>query len=124
MEPRRGARDYLAGSVVVAASLRLIKGGGRRIDRFLERAAARIGVREAFQQTGSFRAFAAILMSGIIANGLALLLIRKGISPWGIVLRLIGFGVAWLGLLCRNDWKSLRETSFFIRGVRFFWPRR
>lgn len=123
-DPDAGRRDYLAGSAVAASSLRLVQWSFRRIDRFLERAAARIGVKEAFRRTDPFRAFAAILASAIVANGLALLLTRKGIAPWGVLLRLIGLGVALLGLLCRNDWKSLRETSFFIRGVRLFRPRR
>lgn len=119
MEQRRD-RDYLAGSVVIVLFLRFVEGLSQRSDRFFEKAVAMIGVKQAFSRTDSFRVFAAVLASAIVSNGLALILTRREIAPWGVVLRVIGLGVALLGLLCRNDLQSLRETSIFIRLVRFF----
>lgn len=118
-------RNYFAGSAVTAFSHRVAGRITRFAGRFPERAAAWTGAPEILSafRANPFRVFCVFLASAITANGLTLCAARVEIAPWGVALRLIGLGLGLLGLFSRNDWHSLRETSFLIRFVRIFQKR-
>lgn len=99
-------RDYLSGSRLAPACSRLARWFFWRAESLL----GRLAWREISPQT-----FSACLGAYVVSNTLGLFLLQWELSAWALLLRGAGCATALLGFFGPKDWRSVRESSFFLR---------
>ncbi len=114
----RGAeRDYLAGSRAAAWA----RGAGQAFGSLGSGAVGRILSSRAAKAWGGtwnsapLRAAGTLVVSAVLANGLALWLLRKEVGAGGVALRGLILLAGLAATRCGGDWDAVREGSFFLR---------
>lgn len=108
-EENRSGRDYLAGSAVAGWFARSAQWFFRETEGLF---GGLLGWKI------SPRALSACLAAGILSNALVLILLRREITSWGVLLRGAGLAVALVGLFGPKDWRSVQESSLLMRLIR------
>ncbi len=63
------------------------------------------------------RATGILVVSAVLANGLALWLLRKEIGAGGVALRALVLLAGLAAARCGGDWDAVREGSIFLRAL-------
>lgn len=116
-------RDYLEGSRIVAAVRKIASAAAGRWNAAWGRTLSSPGAgawRKAWFES-PLRWLGVAVVSAVLANMLALWLLRKETGAGAVALRALFLlaGLAMMG--CRGNWDSVREGSFFLRAL---FPRR
>ncbi len=116
-------RDYLEGSRAAAWARK----AGKALGSLWSGTAQRVLSSRAAKAWGSawnsapLRATGIFVVSAVLANGLALWLLRKEIGAGGVALRALILLTGLAAARCGGDWDAVREGSFFLRAL---FPRR
>lgn len=110
-------RDYLEGSRIVAWA----RGAAKAFGSWWDGAAERVLFSRAAKAWGEswnsapLRAAGVLVVSAVLANGLALWLLRKEIGAGGLALRAAILLAGLAATRCRGDWKAVKEGSLALR---------